>query len=183
MPIYTKTGDAGDTNLLGKSKLTKSETVFEVLGSIDELNANLGFLHKTRIKKIKEITISIQNDLFLIGALVAGRAKSNKDFDFLLTRVHEIESAIDQVEEKLPKLVNFILPGGTETSSRLHLCRVVCRRTERCLVHYYKTEKKVLGENAVLTYINRLSDLLFVLARYANNTSGVMDTIWKVNVK
>ena len=180
MKIYTRAGDEGRTSLLHHKNLMKSNVVFNILGTLDELNAALGLLHLARIPKIKEIVISIQNDLFSIGALVANSNVTRKDFAFLYQRVKEIEDIIDALDEELPPLKNFILPGGTEDSARLHLSRAICRRLERLMVSG-KQEKLLSskGIDYILQYTNRLSDLLFVLARYANHKRGVKDIPWK----
>jgi len=162
VPIYTKTGDKGITGLPGGKRLAKSNALFAILGTIDELNAHLGFAGSLKIVK------QIQKELFELGASIAGGSKFAGD-------VTELEKHIDVIDKKLPPLRNFILPGGTLEASHLHLARTVCRRLERLLA---KTPQKYI-KKGILKYVNRLSDLLFVLARNANYTSKVSDIIWK----
>ncbi len=182
MAIYTKRGDKGNTELVGARECSKADPVFDVLGNMDELNASLGFLSKSRLTDVIKIIDGIQDDLFWIGARLANKTTQEKDFDPILLRVSEIEKTIDTYEAKLPKLTNFILPGGTEPAVRLHFCRVVCRRWERSAVKYFTRNPGASGREPVLIYANRLSDLLFVLARYANKKNGVKDKIWKGNL-
>jgi cob(I)alamin adenosyltransferase len=170
MPIYSKTGDAGITGLYDGKRVKKSVEVVEVLGELDELNAFLGSarlaVRKNDAKKISQI----QSDLFILGATVAG-AKLNSAFkDHLKEQISEMEESIDKLDKKLPGLRNFILPNGCEASVRLHLTRAICRRCERSLV--------ALGLYVdLIPYINRLSDYLFVLARFENHRRGINDEL------
>jgi cob(I)alamin adenosyltransferase len=170
--IYTKTGDDGYTkNLLGKRK-PKSDLEFEIVGTLDELNACLGLLHTSKNKKLLAQIRELQSDLLTIGALVSGFKSSNKD-EFS-KRVSKLESLIDAYDAKNKPLKNFILPGGSFESGILHYTRTICRRLERLLVRHVK-------DVSVLIYINRLSDLLFVLARFFNS-KGKKDILW-MNIK
>lgn len=180
MKIYTKKGDAGSSTLIGEANISKEDPVFHLLGTLDELNACLGFIQKTRIKEVREICIRIQNKLFNIGAVIANTDSKESDYYFLTSETQQMETEIDRLQEKVPLLSDFILPGGTETSSRLHMARAICRRLERVCVTFY-THSSAHGNEFVLKYINRLSDLLFVLARYANYKVGVADQIWDKN--
>ncbi len=170
MSIYTKNGDAGETDLYGGKRVRKSVDAVEVLGEFDELNAFLG-LSRLLLKKSDAVRISqIQNDLFLLGSVVAGVKLSQPAVQYLIKQVDKMETEIDSLEGKTPKLKNFILPNGCESSARLHLARAICRRCERSLVS--------LGEYMDLVpYLNRLSDYLFVLARYENARRGVKDEL------
>ncbi len=180
MAIYTKTGDEGETSLLGKKRVSKSNAVFSLLGTFDELNASLGVISDTQ-PKTKEILNNIQNDIFMLGSILAGY-KESADFDVKLNnRVEEFESNIDEISTELPELTNFILPGGCDSAAKLHFSRAVCRRLERETVAFFESEPKAKYKSVILKYVNRLSDLLFVLARYENYKKGVQDIIWKGN--
>lgn len=197
MPIYTKTGDRGETGLFGSQRLPKSDPLIAALGTVDELNAVLGtvvaqiqdsgFKIQDWIKGKKrerrpwkeETKVSlegIQRDLFTIGSTVAGYksdlpATSRQP---LATRVDQLERAIDQMWADMPPLQNFILPGGTAVSAQLHLARAVCRRAERKVVALRDKRLEINKK-----YLNRLSDYLFTLAVYLNHKSCVPETIWK----
>lgn len=170
MTIYTKNGDAGETDLYGGKRVRKSVDAVSVLGEFDELNAFLG-LSRLLLKKPDALRVSqIQNDLFLLGSVVAGVKLKQSDINYLIKQVYQMETVIDILEAKIPKLKSFILPNGCEASARLHLARAICRRCERALVE--------LGEYMDLVpYLNRLSDYLFVLARYENYRHGVKDEL------
>ena len=181
MKIYTKTGDRGETSLFGGTRVWKDDLRISAYGSIDELNALLG-VAATQIenKELIEIIRSIQNDLFTVGAdLATPLDKGNKGF--VIPRVDnsfatKLEFLIDKFDSKLPELKNFILPGGTVGASQLHLARTVCRRAEREIVALSKTEEI---NSEIEIYVNRLSDLLFVLARFENFFNGIEDVPWK----
>lgn len=176
MKLYTKEGDTGTSALLGSSRrMPKSRPVFEILGVADEVNATLGCALAS-LKKPTEtaLLVSIQEDIFLIGAYIAGLKFSSADKAMWSNRVTDLEDRIDAYSAKLPLLKAFILPGGSEASSHIHLARVKVRTLERNLVSY--SGKKSL--KFLLPYINRLSDLLFVLARYVNMELGKKEKIW-----
>lgn len=177
MPIYTRTGDKGTTGLFNGRRVAKDSLVIEAIGSVDELNAVIG-LALARIKnkelRIKNNMQEIQGDLFSVGASLANpKSKTLVDFE---KRAKEIEKQIDEMTKKLPKLMNFILPGGSETGASLHLARTVCRRAERQIVALSKKEKV---SSSVLIYINRLSDLLFTMARFVNLAEKKKEVVWK----
>ncbi len=179
MKIYTKTGDKGETGTLGNKRVLKSSTLIETVGDLDELNSNLGLSRfYVNNSKIKEILIELQKWVFKIGTYIitqdTQRNKySNLDFNSVLSKIEKI---IDEYETNLSPLKNFILPGGSEGAAWLHLTRTICRRAERTMVLLYKEEKdQSLLEPIRL--LNRMSDLLFVLARYENFANGVPDTI------
>ncbi len=176
MPIYTRTGDKGTTSLFSGKRVSKDSLVMQVIGSMDELNAVLG-LASTRVKnrKVKEEIDKIQNDLFVIGATFAN-PKSSLSIDSK-ARTKDFEILIDSMTKKLPRLFNFILPGGAEAGATLHLARTVCRRAERQIVTLSKKEKV---NSSVLIYINRLSDLLFTMARFINLQNKKKENVWKV---
>ena len=176
MPIYTKNGDNGTTSIANGQKFEKSDDLIWALGTADELNASLGIMHTSRDKIIKDIVLKIQSDLLLIGAFLSGLTIKNS----FATKIVRLEETIDKLELKLPRLTKFILPGGTKYSAHLHLARAICRRLERSLAETKKhnfLDKTTLAD--IMKYTNRLSDLLFVLARYANFKFGVKDIEWK----
>ena len=178
MAVYTGTGDSGDTSLIGNVRKSKAASEFEVLGTLDEFNATLGVVLSEVgfSSEARDFLIKTQADLFKIGSLIANPKAKDSQFNWLSDRVKVIESYIDELEQKLPKLTNFILPGGTSGAARVHLARTVCRRLEREIVNHYKASEA--GKKQVLTFVNRLSDLLFVLARYLNFNENVQDVIW-----
>ncbi len=178
MKIYTKTGDKGKTSLFGGYRAPKSDAVFDVLGSLDELNSILGFAQTTKVASLKAEVSKIQNDLFEIGSFIAGKKFDTARQKVWESKVQLLETAIDYFESKNTKLQNFILPGGTLTSSYLHQSRAVCRRAERLLIKQLKSSKNT-RQKVFAIYLNRLSDLLFVMARFANKQAKVKDTIWK----
>ncbi len=179
MKIYTKTGDKGDTSLFGGQRVPKDALRIEAYGTVDELNSVLGIVRAdNKQKEIDEILEHVQNELFVLGADLATPRPSNAK---QIRRVEpkdamRLEKTIDKLEAKLEPLRAFILPGGSPVAARLHFARTVCRRAERAVVRLSRNED--IGE-AITIYLNRLSDLLFVLARYANRCAGVSETKWK----
>lgn len=177
MKIYTKQGDGGKTSLLGGEKVWKDNQRIKAYGTVDELNAILGIvIAESKSEELKGDLRSIQAELFTIGADLA--TPNNKSVK--IVRADEkfsrrIETLIDRYDEKLPELKNFILPGGSKASAYLHLARTVCRRAEREVVSLIK-EVEINPE--IQVYLNRLSDLLFVLARYENYMTGIEDIKW-----
>jgi cob(I)alamin adenosyltransferase len=179
--IYTKTGDTGDTGLFGGGRVAKDHPRVEAYGDIDELNAVLGVARAVELMpRIDEVLVPIQRDLFAIGALLATPnpekmreqlAKARVDDD----RIAQLERAIDDGERELEPLKAFIIPGGTQKAAALHVARTVCRRAERRVVHL---RRDVDIPQIVVIYLNRLSDLLFVLARVANRRAGAGEVTW-----
>ncbi len=176
MKIYTRKGDKGKTGLLGESQVDKDSPRIEAYGTVDETNSVLGvaafFLVSSRVKKTVKW---LQNDLFLVGADLANVSSDDR------VRIHQsdwerLENWIDDYEKDLPELRNFILPGGSAGSAQLQLARTVCRRAERLLVRAMKADTRIGPD--LLIYLNRLSDLLFVLARYENMKAGGTEEIW-----
>lgn len=178
MAVYAGTGDSGDTSLIGNVRKSKDSSVFKVLGTLDEFNATLGILvaEVEFSKDAKTFMVGIQSDLFKVGALIADPKVKEIDFKWLKARTATIEEYIDELDAKLPKLTNFILPGGTFGAVRAHFARTVCRRLERSFVSHFVSTK--VGKKRVIPFVNRLSDLLFVLARYLNFNENVKDIIW-----
>lgn len=181
MKIYTKTGDAGDTGLFGGGRVPKDDPRVEAYGDVDELNAAIGMARALEpLPRIDEVLVPMQRDLFSIGALLATPdldkmhkhlAKANIDD----RRIRELEQAIDDCDRELEPLKAFIIPGGSRKGAMLHVARTVCRRAERRVVHLqHDTEIPEL----VVIYLNRLSDLLFTLARLANVLTGAGEVTW-----
>lgn len=172
--IYTKTGDAGQTSLYGGKRVSKSHYRVAAYGAIDELNSLLAVtvikLHDT---KLQEFIGQIQQDLFLIGGTLAGVSAK---LDILKTRVGQMEEMIDRMDGKVPALKNFIIPAGAEAAALLFFTRAVARRAEREMIALLPEEHV---DEKILIYMNRLSDLLFMMARYINFKEGFKETIWK----
>jgi len=179
--IYTKTGDEGFTGLIGGTKVLKSNFRIESYGNIDELNSHLGLLGDyITDRDIKKVLCEIQNNLFVIGSQLA--CDDNKDIKMQLPELKEndvllLEEEIDRMNEELPALTHFILPGGHILVSCIHISRSVCRRAERSCVNL--KEQDLFIEPLILQYLNRLSDYLFVLARYIGKQLNVEEVIWK----
>ena len=177
MKIYTRTGDQGSTSLIGNERVKKSDLRINAYGTIDELNAILGIARSLKLSsQLDEILVRIQNQLFDMGAELASSDPASLSTSFLTEEmVHQQEQVIDQLESELSALKNFILPGGTQTAAVVHLARCVCRRAEREIVALAET---VPIREVLIQYVNRLSDLLFVVARSANAEAGENDVPW-----
>jgi cob(I)alamin adenosyltransferase len=177
MPIYTRYGDKGETVTLKGKKVFKDHECVAAYGEVDELNALLGvcvsFFDHGRTKTLLEL---IQKDLFVVGAQLAAAGRKKPMRTIGLQHIQNLESEIDKIESTLTPLHNFIIPGGSKRASMLHLARTVCRRAERSVVTLSKKEKI---NPAIITYLNRLGDLLFVLARKSNRKRRVGEKIWK----
>lgn len=173
MSIYTKTGDTGSTSLFGGKRVLKCEELVDVYGSVDELNSWVGKVASDIQSPDVQVFLSaIQSDLFTIGSHLAGWKAELKE---LPKRIGEMEERIDILDDKLPKLKNFILPGGTKLASEIHLTRAVCRRVERQTV---ALGQKQAIDSKILVYLNRLSDLFFMLARFINHEAGFVEVTW-----
>ena len=181
MKIYTKTGDAGDTGLFGGGRVGKDHPRVEAYGDVDELNAMLGLVRALEpMPRIDEVIVPIQRDLFAIGALLAtpAREKMRASLEKARiddTRIRELEVAIDHCEGELDPLRSFIVPGGTAKAASLHVARTVCRRAERRVVSLARVEEL---PPIVVVFLNRVSDLLFMLARVANRRAGAGEVSW-----
>jgi len=177
MKIYTKTGDDGTTGLFGGGRVSKGDDIVEAYGTVDELNAVIGMARATGLDAFTDgVLVRVQSDLFTLGAEVACVPGEEDKLKMNLIEAEDatrLERAIDEAEKDLPPLKNFVLPGGSPQAAALHFARTVARRAERVLI-------RVPGEEraAVMIYLNRLSDLLFVLARRANVVAGVEDIPW-----
>jgi cob(I)alamin adenosyltransferase len=176
--IYTRTGDTGETSLYGKTRVSKADPLVDAYGDVDELNAWLGMVAANSTDtELNEALASIQRDLFAVGAQLADPSER---LSSRVTKAHlgeadvvRLENWIDRFEAELPPLTKFILAGGTPAGAALHVARTVCRRGERRMVALSPAPDPVL-----LRYVNRLSDLLFVMARLANHRAGRPDTPW-----
>ncbi len=180
MKIYTKTGDEGMTGLLGNRRVPKDDVRIEAYGTVDELNAVLGLARARGLDSAADALVAqIQDELFAVGSALADSTPQGT-FRGAITPEHaeHLEKTIDALETELPPLTQFILPGGTIAASQLHMARTVCRRAERLVVKLSRLPDEVVPQ-ALIVYLNRLSDLLFVLARVVNRRAGVGDTFWK----
>jgi cob(I)alamin adenosyltransferase len=179
--IYTKTGDAGDTGLFGGGRVPKDDPRVEAYGDVDELNAVIGVARAIEVMpRIDEVLVPVQRDLFAIGALLAtpDREKMAQHLQKARIdehRIAELEQAIDDAEAELEPLRAFVLPGGSPKAAALHVARTVCRRAERRIV---RLQHAVELPPLAVIYLNRLSDLLFTLARLANKRAGVGEVTW-----
>jgi cob(I)alamin adenosyltransferase len=176
--IYTKTGDDGTTGLFGGERVRKDSARIEAYGTVDELNSAVGMAASVAPQELRELLKALQISLFVLGADLA--TPHEQKITYKIPRVEEkdvkrLESLIDEHTAQLQPLKNFILPGGSVCAANLHLARTVCRRAERLLVTL--RDQQDIGEHD-LVYLNRLSDLLFTLARRANQIEGTEDIEW-----
>jgi len=172
MKIYTKTGDKGTTALFGGTRVPKDHIRIESYGTVDELNSYIGLIHDQDINThYKEILIEIQDRLFTVGAILATPAEKEilkngkarlQNLGIIASDIELLENEIDAMELELPQMTHFVLPGGHPTVSHCHIARCICRRAERLTVHLSHNEAVA---EIVISYLNRLSDYLFVLAR------------------
>jgi len=180
MKIYTKTGDLGSTSLFSGERVSKDSSYIEAYGTVDELNAFIGFAAAiSQDKELLQIFKRIQNDLHSVCADLATPhdAKNASKVERLSSDLAKhFEKLMDDFEKELPPLNQFILAGGTELASRLHLARTVARRAERTVIAHSQKEKL---NSEIIIYLNRLSDLLFVLARIANKRAAIPDVFWQ----
>jgi cob(I)alamin adenosyltransferase len=184
MKIYTKTGDKGSTSLIGGTKVSKSHLRIEAYGTVDELNSYIG-LCRDLLEDInsRHVLQEIQDRLFTIGSSLA--CDPEKEPKMQIPDLHEadvtfLEKEIDKMNESIPPMKSFILPGGNPVVSHLHIARCVCRRAERCCVRLVNENAPV--ETIVLKYLNRLSDYLFVLARFSGHQLHAEEIPWKARL-
>lgn len=178
MKIYTKKGDAGETGLFGNIRVPKDDLRIRSYGTLDELNTVIGlFLSEPGIDAhLGDQLSKIQNELFQLGSELATPRGKDPGIELVEAHaIHRLEKEIDAMEAQLPPLKTFILPGGSRASSLLHFARTVCRRAERDAVTLHRAEPLRAD---VLQYLNRLSDYLFVCARFANHLAGTADVPW-----
>ncbi len=184
--VYTRTGDQGETSLANGDRVSKTSERVNIYGHIDELNSYLGlivsFLKKeTTNKDIENDLETIQMELFSLGSnLACPKLDRNKNKIPKLSDnlIKMLELKIDEMDEQLPKLANFILPGGTIVGAHIHVGRTICRKIERLMIDFFKKEEDEELHSQALIFINRLSDYLFVLARYVNFKSGSIEKSW-----
>jgi cob(I)alamin adenosyltransferase len=179
--IYTKTGDLGKTSLIGGTKVPKSHIRIEAYGTVDELNSYIGLVSDYAVnQQIKTFLKEIQDRLFTVGSSLAcdpDKEPLMKIPDLKEDDVKVLEKEIDRMNEELPVMKNFILPGGHVAISTTHITRCVCRRAERLCVNMQ--EHEVFVDALVIKYLNRLSDYLFVLARYIGHLLNIEEIVWK----
>lgn len=179
LKIYTRKGDKGSTTLIGGTIVSKTSIRVESYGMVDELNSFTGCLfEETTDSAVKSFLKTVMNTLFLIEShLAVDPAEAGKKYfsDITPDDTKQVESEIDRMNETMPELKNFILPAGSETAARAHVCRTVCRRMERTVLRLHESEPV---HPEILKYINRLSDYYFVLARYFAHQSGSGDVVW-----
>jgi cob(I)alamin adenosyltransferase len=181
--IYTRTGDGGDTGLATGERVKKYASRVDAYGEVDETNACIGLVrqHTAEDATLDPILARIQNELFDLGADLATPEREGKTLGWeplriVQTQIDRLEQDIDQLNAELTPLTSFILPGGTPAAASLHLARTVCRRAERVATRLADQDDERVGA-AALKYLNRLSDLLFVMARYANG-KGAAEVLW-----
>ena len=178
MKIYTKTGDDGTTSLFDGTRVSKHDMRVELYGTSDELNSVLGLaVSFCQSEDLTTRLLQIQRDLFALGAKLANpkEKKQKEKADFDDSHTDRLESEIDKMEAELPQMTSFILPGGTPAAAQLHHARTICRKLERLMVSH---QKQIDMPSTYLEYVNRLSDHLFVCARYANHSEGTKDIPW-----
>ncbi len=178
MKIYTKRGDKGNTSLFGGTRVSKSSARIKAYGTVDELNSVVGLAASRGLSEAgTQWAKKIQEDLLVLGADLSTPPTYKERIERMDEEtILELEEAIDRMEEELPQLKNFILPGGAPAGATLHLARTVCRRAERAAV---QCEKEEDISDAAIKYLNRLSDFLFVLARFENKQAGSREDVWK----
>ncbi len=181
--VYTRTGDKGNTHLAGGPPIAMTAQRKEAYGSVDELNSHLGMVAEAlrddnNLKMLQGMVLRIQNALFDLGSQLAVLPEDRRENTPVINEsdVKRLEDEIDEMNEELPALTSFILPGGGELSARLHVARTVCRRCEREIIRLANIEEL---DGTEIPYINRLSDWLFVASRFAAHKQGIEETLWK----
>ncbi len=187
--IYTKTGDAGETSLVGGQRIAKDDLRIESYGTVDELNAFIGLARSTAEKQSSQFESlnefarklkRVQHELFNLGSILATLPEDVHPKQPRITNVEveTLEYEIDAANQSLPPLRSFVLPGATRLDAELHVCRTVCRRAERLLVQLSREQS---APQEAVQYLNRLSDALFVWSRWVNVVQGVSETLWEPN--
>ena len=177
MKIYTKTGDDGNTGLQGDFRISKSHPRILAYGTVDEANAAIGVvLTNTLDYDVSQLLNQIQNDLFLLGSDLSNQNLNDLKNRVTLEMIEKLEESIDTFESELPPITNFILPGGNVAASQIHQVRTIVRRAETLVVKL--SDKDEINSNCI-KYLNRLSDLMFVMGRLINKRNGIEDIIWK----
>ena len=178
LKIYTKTGDDGNTGIQGNYRISKSHPRIIAYGTVDEANAALGIVLSHALDDdVTKILTEIQNELFLVGADLSNSNLNDLKNRVSLEMIEKLEAYIDKFESELQPLTNFILPGGDPSSAQLHYVRTVIRRAEIKVVQL--SEKDEINSNCI-KYLNRLSDLFFVMGRLINKRKGIYDILWKI---
>lgn len=182
--IYTKTGDKGQTSLIGGTRVSKSHIRIESYGTVDELNSYIGLVNDLAVHEQINLWLrEIQDRLFTLGAELATTPTKEVKMklpDLHLSDIEWLENRIDEMNEILPEMRSFILPGGHQAASACHVARCICRRAERLCVNMREHEEEV--SDIVLQYLNRLSDFLFVLSRYIIHLNGKEETPWRARL-
>lgn len=185
MKVYTKTGDTGTTALFGGTRVSKHNIRIESYGTVDELNSHIGLVRDQDINHVyKQVLVEVQDRLFTVGAILATPPEKEtlkngqprlQNLGIIESDIEFLENQIDSMEEALPPMTHFVLPGGHQTVSYCHIARCVCRRAERLAVHLNDIEPT---DEMVIKYLNRLSDYLFVLARKLSNDLNADEVQW-----
>ena len=182
--IYTGTGDKGKTSLVGGLRVKKNDDRIEAYGTIDELNSFIGLLISEGLnEKDALLLMYVQNKLFTVGSYLATDSSFTEFREASLLdaeSITKLENRIDEIDELLPKVKSFILPGGSKTASLAHVCRTICRRAERLII---KTSENIEIDDNILKFINRLSDYLFILSRYCNLLESHSEVLWDKTCK
>ena len=177
MKIYTKTGDDGNTGLQGDFRIAKSHPRIIAYGTVDEANAAIGVVLTNELDEdISKVLSKIQNELFLLGSDLSNQNLNDLKNRISLEMVENLEETIDKFELELPPITNFILPGGNVAAAQIHQVRTIIRRAETLVVQL--SDKDEINSNCI-KYLNRLSDLMFVMGRLINKRKGIEDIIWK----
>jgi cob(I)alamin adenosyltransferase len=180
--VYTRRGDAGQTSLAGGQRLPKNDLRIEAYGAVDELNSFIGLARESarELVELYEILGRVQHELFNLGSLLATMPEDLHPNQARITAAdsEQLEREIDRMNEGLPPLRSFVLPGGSRINAELHICRTVCRRAERAMV---ALDAQTPVDAAGLMYLNRLSDALFVWSRWASHRLGVPEVLWEPN--
>lgn len=180
--VYTRRGDSGQTSLAGGQRISKDDLRIEAYGTVDELNSFIGLARESArpLPELDDILRRVQHELFNLGSILATLPEDvhPKQARVTAAESEQLEREIDRMNEGLPPLRSFILPGGSRLNAELHVCRTICRRAERICVSLAAT---MTIDDAVLKYLNRLSDALFVWSRWASHQLGVPETLWEPN--
>jgi cob(I)alamin adenosyltransferase len=180
--VYTKRGDSGQTSLAGGQRVSKNDLRIEAYGTVDELNSFIGLVRESarELPELDVILRRVQHELFNLGSILATLPEDVHPHQARITAAEtlQLEHEIDRMNEGLPALRSFVLPGGSRLNAELHICRTVCRRAERICVGLAAVAEV---DEAVLRYLNRLGDALFVWSRWASHQMGVAETLWEPN--
>lgn len=180
--VYTRRGDSGETSLAGGQRIAKNDLRIEAYGTVDELNSFIGLARESarELPELDTILRRVQHELFNLGSILATLPEDVHPHQARITDAEsaQLEREIDRMNEGLPKLRSFVLPGGSRLNAELHICRTICRRAERICVSLAAVADV---DAAILKYLNRLSDALFVWSRWASHRTGVPETLWEPN--